>query len=78
MDRPIGWVPTNIVDNFGSVARERTNLLGMDDWLTQPHCPMCDTILRDVPAGFECQSCNLLYLRTHAFAMPLTDVGAHR
>jgi len=33
------------------------------DGLEQPKCPECGTVLRDVPGGYECPSCKMLFLR---------------
>lgn len=36
----------------------------MDEFLAQPKCPECGTVLRDVPRGYECRECELIYLPT--------------
>ena len=30
----------------------------------QPHCPNCGAVLRDFEAGYRCDSCKRLFLRT--------------
>ena len=32
------------------------------DEFTQPRCPHCGTVLRDVRGGYECGSCELRFL----------------
>jgi len=36
----------------------------MDEFagMTQPQCPECGTVLRNVPNGYVCRSCGLAFL----------------